>query len=560
MKRITLAAPAIVLALALAGCGDEDSDAASAPASVMPADSPIYFEVTIRPEGEEADNLEALLSELGELPLIGSVGDPGDFIIEQLESQAASSGVDFSYADDVEPWLGERAGFSVFPSETGEDIVVAAIETTDEDEARDAIEELLEQGPADYAEEEYEGVNYLTSPTDEFSFGVFDGHVVFATPGAFEDAVDASAEESLGSSEKLADAVESFDDGSLGSLYLDLAQFEQLAESPEDAEEFEQAQAIAPEFFEGAIAISAGVSAADQIYLDYSSPMIEGQPEAGASPLLETAPGDALGAVALSDIGAFGPPIVDLLERAQEEGADLEDYPSDGIEQAFEDETGVAFDDAAEAIGDASLWVRGQLPDDVEVGGEMEVTDTAVAEDLIDAVQKEIEQEGEAELGPPVGGSDVGFSALKSGPMLDASAECTSVGDAAECLPAGGAAADLPFANVELDGDVIRYGFFKDEQTAKASDPDGGGDFSETEAYAAGEEAIGDEFDYLGAVDLGPILDQAIPSSGTGDDFLEGGPEALIAPFLADKLGVVAVGQRYSDDVAVTRYVLRLAE
>ena len=55
---------------------------------------------------------------------------------------------------------------------------------------------------------------------------------------------------------------------------------------PEDAEEFEQAQAIVPEFFEGGIAVSAGVSAGDQIYIDYSTPLFEGQPEAGASPLL----------------------------------------------------------------------------------------------------------------------------------------------------------------------------------------------------------------------------------------------------------------------------------
>ncbi len=71
MKKTLLSVTA-ALALAVAGCGDEDDpDAASGPASVMPADTPIYVEATVRPEGEQAENLDALLAELGELPLIG---------------------------------------------------------------------------------------------------------------------------------------------------------------------------------------------------------------------------------------------------------------------------------------------------------------------------------------------------------------------------------------------------------------------------------------------------------------------------------------------------------
>jgi hypothetical protein len=529
----------------------------------MPADSPIYFEATIRPEGEQADDIDALLSELGELPVIGSVGDPGELIIEQLESQAAAAGVDFSYADDIEPWLGERVGISVVPSDTEEDIVVAAFETTDEEAARESIEELLQQGGADSSEEEYEGVTYLTSPSEDFSFGVFDGHAVFATPDAFEDAVDASGGDSLGSNDKLADATESLDDGSLVSFYLDLAQFEQFADSPEDAEEFEQAQAIVPEFFEGAVAFSAGVSASDQIFIDYSTPLIEGQPEAGASALLDTAPGDVLGAFALEDIGAFGPPIVDLFERAQEEGADLgEDYPEEGIEQAFEDETGVPFDDATEAIGDASLYLRGDLPDGFEVGGEIAVSDTEVATELIEAIEAQIEEDGTAKLGPPVGGSDVGFSALErgGGPGTLGVSGYSGEDEFEVGSTSASGESDLPFANVELDGEVVRYGFYRDEEAAEASDPDAAGDFSETEAYASGQEAIGDDFEYLGAVDLQPILEEFLPTPGLDEAILGGSPEDLIGGFIAQKLGVVAIGQRYEDDVAVTRYLLKLSE
>ncbi|MEJ7876978.1 MAG: DUF3352 domain-containing protein [Solirubrobacterales bacterium] len=562
-KRAPLIAPALALALFVGGCGSDDgSDALSGPATVMPAGAPIYVEATIRPDGEQAENLDALLSALGELPLIGNIGDPGELLIQQIEAQATAAGIDFSYADDIEPWLGERAAFSVFSSDSGDDLFVVAIEATDEDQARESIDALLAQGPVEYSEEEYEGVSYLTAPGEDFSLGVFDGHLVFATTDQFEAAVDASNGESLAESDKLAESLASVGDDSLGSFYLDLAQLEDFAASPEDAEGFEQFRAVAPEIFEGAITVSAGVSASDQVYIDYSTPLFEGQPEAGESPLLGTAPGDSLGAFALSDLGSFGQPIVDIFERAQDEGADIEGYPEGGIEQAFEDETGIPFGDAVGAIGDGSLFVRGGLPDDIEIGGEVEVSDTEVATDLIEALEAQIEKEGSAKLGPPIGGSDVGFSALEEQANVVEIDIRSGSGRSDELLPSeiDSGSGDLPFANIELDGDVIRYGFFRDQEAAEESNLDGAGEFSETEAFAAGEEAVGDDFEYLGAVDLAPILDEFVGDASIADALGGASAEALITGFLADKLGVVAVGQRYEDDVSVQRYVLRLAE
>ena len=403
MKRLLPATAA--LALALVGCGDDGSDAASGPASVIPADMPMYLEATIRPEDDQAENLDAFLAELGELPLIGSVADPGDLLVNQLESEAESAGVDFSYEEDVEPWLGAKAGIGISESE-GETRFVAAIETTDEDAARESIEGLLSEDSVPYEEGEYEGAGYLESPDGSFRVGVFSGHVVLAPAADFEAAVDASAGESLGASDKLAESFDGLEDG-LASFYFDIGGFAEVA--PEDAAEIEEAQAVFPEIFDGAIAITAGLSAEDQVYLDSSTPLFEGQPEVGASPLLASAAGDALGAFAIEDIGSFGPPVVDLFERAQEAGAELEDFPSEGIEAAFEDETGVAFDDAAAAIGDLSLAVRGDIPDGLEVIGEIEATDPEAAAALIEAIEKEADQEGSAKIGPPVGGSDVGF-------------------------------------------------------------------------------------------------------------------------------------------------------
>ena len=316
-----------------------------------------------------------------------------------------------------------------------------------------------------------------------------------------------------------------------------------------------------PEFFDGALAFSAGISAGDQVYIEYAQPLFEGQPEAGASSLLDSAPGDSLGAFALEDLGAFGPPVVDLFERAEEAGADLEDFPEEGIEAAFEEETGITFDDAAAAIGDGSLWVRGDLPDGIEVGGEIAVEDAEVAADLLEAAEAKAKEAGDAKIGPPVGGSDVGFSVLESdssvpigisGHSGDSGFEVGSTTDPGH--------SDLPFTNIELDGDVISYGFFADEEAAEASDPDGAGDFADADAHASGQEALGDDFEYLGAVDLGPILDEYVSGGSVTDAVLGGSPEDLIGGFIAEKLGVVALGQRYEEGVSIQRYVLRLAE
>ncbi len=122
MKKTVLSMTAAV-AIAFAGCGDEGSEPASGPATVIPADMPLYIEATVRPEGEQAENLDALLAELAELPLPGlELGDPGDLIVSQLESQAAAAGVDFSYAEDVEPWLGEKAGFGIAEDAEGDEV------------------------------------------------------------------------------------------------------------------------------------------------------------------------------------------------------------------------------------------------------------------------------------------------------------------------------------------------------------------------------------------------------------------------------------------------------
>ncbi len=76
-----------------------------------------------------------------------------------------TAGVEFSYAEDIEPWLGEKAGFSELrKTRRAKTSFVAAVETTDEEQALESIQSLLAQGrPVTYEEGEYEGVTYFAA-------------------------------------------------------------------------------------------------------------------------------------------------------------------------------------------------------------------------------------------------------------------------------------------------------------------------------------------------------------------------------------------------------------
>ncbi len=65
------------------------------------------------------------------------------------------------------------------------------------------------------------------------------------------------------------------------------------------------------------------------------------------------------------------------------------------------------------------------------MAGEIEVSDTEAATALIEAIEEEVSEEEGAKLGPPVGGSDVGFSALDG--ELDPSTASLRADDRLRC-------------------------------------------------------------------------------------------------------------------------------
>lgn len=202
------------LALGVAACGGDDESTGAEPASAVPATAPIYFEAVVRPEGDLKSDAEAALGKI-----LGT-DDPGAEIEKLLSDSDADGEGDLSYEDDVEPWLGERAGGFV-TGISGDSADAAFVFTsTDDDAARAAIE----KGSQGDEERTYEEVTYWLD--GETASGVTDGYAIIGTERAFRAAIDTikgDDVETIDESEQFAQAVDAIggDDDALAVFYVD---------------------------------------------------------------------------------------------------------------------------------------------------------------------------------------------------------------------------------------------------------------------------------------------------------------------------------------------------
>ncbi|MGH2984681.1 MAG: hypothetical protein ACRDK5_10605, partial [Solirubrobacterales bacterium] len=123
-RRLGALAACCVVFLVPAGCdgGDEEESVDAGPAAIVPTNAPVYFDLSVRPEGGARDGAEAAASKI-----LGS-DDPGGTLISLIEEAAADDDVDLNWDEDVEPWLGEKVGF--FPTSLAGESEVALIAET----------------------------------------------------------------------------------------------------------------------------------------------------------------------------------------------------------------------------------------------------------------------------------------------------------------------------------------------------------------------------------------------------------------------------------------------
>jgi Protein of unknown function (DUF3352) len=352
--RLVLPVLAATAALALvAGCGGGDGSSSTDPASVAPAETPVFIEAKIRPTGELKTNIEAIASR------VAGVDDLGGTIVSYVEQSALASDEPFDFDKEVQPWLGESAG--VFLTEfDGDDFEGGgfAVEVTDTGEAQDFIDKRSESEDPKAENESYEGVDYKLDPEDEQAVGIVGDFIVFGEDrAAFEAAVDASQGDSLAEAETYGDVAPSSPEGSLADVYVDIGGLIEAAgsEVDPDAMKFFEASGLD---VEKASALISLVPGADNVEIDIAARAggaEDSVPTEDAAGLLGSMPA---GAIAAIGVGELGKNVGEAIGAIDEQGIPGE-IPPNQLKETMK-KAGIDIDKITANLGDAAVFVEGR--------------------------------------------------------------------------------------------------------------------------------------------------------------------------------------------------------
>ncbi len=352
--RLVLPVLAAAAALALlAGCGGGGDSSSTDPASVAPAETPVFIEAKIQPTGELKTNLEAIASR------VAGVGDLGGTIVSYLEQSAISSDEPVDFEKEVQPWLGESAG--VFLSEfDGNDFEGSgfAIEVTDTGEAQDFIDERSESEEPKAKDESYEGIDYKLDAEDGQAVGVVGNFVLVGDDrAAFEAAVDASQGDSLADSQTYQDTASSSPEGSLADVYVDIGGLIKAAGSEVDPSAMELFEASGVDV-ENASALLSLVPGSDNVEVDIAGRLGSAQdsvPTEGAAALLGSMPANAVAAIGVGDLGKNLGEAIDTLDEQGLPG----EIPPHQLKETMK-KAGIDLEKITANLGDAAVFVEGR--------------------------------------------------------------------------------------------------------------------------------------------------------------------------------------------------------
>ena len=136
LRPLAAVAACAALAPVVAACGGSGGNPDADPAAVVPARAPVYVEAAIKPDGDTAEAVDELGRKLA------GVDDVGAELRRLIEKEAREDDKDFSYKEDVEPWLGDRIGLFFHELQGADDEPEGAVvfTTKDADKAREALE------------------------------------------------------------------------------------------------------------------------------------------------------------------------------------------------------------------------------------------------------------------------------------------------------------------------------------------------------------------------------------------------------------------------------------
>ena len=349
LSALVLAA-VLAAAIVVAGCGGSSSGGGGEPASLAPANAPIYLEVDFSPEGKTSEELNELAQN------VFGIENIGEFVAEKLEEQALGEGEEFNFEEEVEPWLGEKAGMYLTGYDGNEfNGYGVAIETTNVGETEEFIEKRVEAGKEETEEGEFEGHKFYIEPEDETVLGVIGDYIAFGeTKADFEEMVKISEEgEGLNDATKFKTAMEGVESGALGSLYVDVGGLIEEAKGliPAETEAFFDLVQIEPK---QATAVATVVPHSEQIQLNFSSTLGKSVPGGDGTATLESLPATSVAAFASPEVGRS---FKEGIDELSEEGIPGQIKP--GELMPVLESVGINLDAIAESIGDVGGFVEG---------------------------------------------------------------------------------------------------------------------------------------------------------------------------------------------------------
>jgi len=116
------------------------------PHEVLPGHAIAYFRVDVDPSAGQKIEALRLLRKFPAFEKETGIDDPREDVRKAIfEAMQADTGCELDFAEDVDPWLGERLGVGVFAPTDGdrEPQVAVALQVKDEDTALAGIEELF---------------------------------------------------------------------------------------------------------------------------------------------------------------------------------------------------------------------------------------------------------------------------------------------------------------------------------------------------------------------------------------------------------------------------------
>lgn len=509
-----MAAATAVAAVVFAGCGDSGS---GGPASVAPVDSPIFVEATVRPEGELQSNIDTLVSE------IAGISDAGAALIAALNQELGETGDgnNLNYADDIEPWLGDKAGLFLRGFDGG-DLQGAglAVEATDEDAAQQFVDRAARSNDDPVRDDSYEGVDFKVDESDGSALGAFDGFVVFGEDvQTFKEAVDASGGDSLADDENFEGALSDVPDDSFADAYVDAGELLRGAGDRVDPQAREALSAFGIDPDEATVTVSL-VPQVDQIELDVSAVAGDEPPStAGAPELLESLPADSVAAFAASGLSDELRRAVEEIDRSGVDGT----LPQGGLEGGAA-LAGIDLDEVLASISDAGLFVAGG--DEASLGGAL-----AVSFDNAD-----VPRNVAVSLGRLLRGSGAAGVSVISGRVAGFTIRSADLGEKPAVVLASG------------DRLAIGYGV---RQTRRALGGERVQPLSGSGAFEAATAALGDT-PITGFVDMRGAL-RLVAALGASRD-----QGFAVARQYLDKTRYVAVGSSEDGDRVTTKVVIGL--